>query len=351
VTTVYFATYRVERRSGSERASEVKTGNVSARPIHAYTYTHIHTCARVITAIARRASRVYVSRWQKVPEGNHRRRRRRRRAGRTTADNNTIISVLPYTNARACVPTRAVLQMAAPYASRSPSRKRIRFRDASATRTSSLYGLRLYEAVVTSNKTSNQHFFEKKFSSFYRRSKKYSKQKPMTQSFTSCSGKPAQKCENVKCGLLGWQRYEEISIVCWMVFAFKKRGNVNDDRSRSGRLFDGNVAEIREIIIEDRRQTVEQIVELSGVTWSSVRRILSEDLWMRWLAAKSVSKSRQLLTEKGYAVPFYSPNLDPCDFFFISSNEKKHKMKVFCRRCWSEEKKRRKRCQASQQTN
>ncbi|PNF36434.1 hypothetical protein B7P43_G15893 [Cryptotermes secundus] len=45
---------------------------------------------------------------------------------------------------------------------------------------------------------------------------------------------------------------------------------------------------IREIIKEDRRPTIEEIVELSGVTWSSVQRILTEDLGMKRVAAKFV---------------------------------------------------------------
>ncbi|PNF27354.1 BET1-like protein [Cryptotermes secundus] len=51
-----------------------------------------------------------------------------------------------------------------------------------------------------------------------------------------------------------------------------------------------NVEKIREIIKEDRRRTIEEIVELSGVTWSSVQRILTEDLGMKRVAAKFVSR-------------------------------------------------------------
>jgi len=55
-------------------------------------------------------------------------------------------------------------------------------------------------------------------------------------------------------------------------FSRFKRGEMPiDDQPRSGRLStaqtDENVAKIREIIMKDRRQTVEQVVELeSGVT-------------------------------------------------------------------------------------
>ncbi|PNF41866.1 hypothetical protein B7P43_G15791 [Cryptotermes secundus] len=51
-----------------------------------------------------------------------------------------------------------------------------------------------------------------------------------------------------------------------------------------------NVEKIREIIKEDRRRTIEEIVELSGVTWSSVQRILTEDLGMKRVAAKFVPR-------------------------------------------------------------
>jgi len=51
---------------------------------------------------------------------------------------------------------------------------------------------------------------------------------------------------------------------------FKKEEMSIDDQPRSGRPLtaqtDENVAKIREIIMEDRRQTIEQVVELSGVT-------------------------------------------------------------------------------------
>ncbi|PNF33096.1 hypothetical protein B7P43_G15744 [Cryptotermes secundus] len=54
-----------------------------------------------------------------------------------------------------------------------------------------------------------------------------------------------------------------------------KNGEMSiDDKLRSGRpsmaRTHENVEKIREIIKEDRRRTIEEIVELSGVTWSSV---------------------------------------------------------------------------------
>ncbi|VVC25841.1 Hypothetical protein CINCED_3A012566 [Cinara cedri] len=52
---------------------------------------------------------------------------------------------------------------------------------------------------------------------------------------------------------------------------------------------------IHKIILEDRRQTIKEVVKRSGVTWSLVQRILSEDLGMRRVAAKFVPR---LLTEQ-----------------------------------------------------
>ena len=51
-----------------------------------------------------------------------------------------------------------------------------------------------------------------------------------------------------------------------------------------------NVEKIRAIIKEDRRRTMEELVELSGVTWSSVQRILTEDLGMKMVAEKFVPR-------------------------------------------------------------
>ena len=47
---------------------------------------------------------------------------------------------------------------------------------------------------------------------------------------------------------------------------------------------------IREKINEDRRCTIDEIVEATGVSWNSVRRISTEDSGMRRLSAKFVSR-------------------------------------------------------------
>ena len=40
------------------------------------------------------------------------------------------------------------------------------------------------------------------------------------------------------------------------------------------------------MILEDRRRTTDDLVDLSGVSWSSCQRILSEELQMKRVAAK-----------------------------------------------------------------
>ncbi|PNF29210.1 hypothetical protein B7P43_G10794 [Cryptotermes secundus] len=114
-------------------------------------------------------------------------------------------------------------------------------------------------------------------------------------------------------------------------FSCFKNGEMSiDDKPRSGRPSTArtheNVEKIREIIKEDRRRTIEEIVELSGVTWSSVQRILTEDLGMKrsgdWFfhhdnaPAHTDLSVRQFLTKNGMTPvphPPYSPDLAPCD--------------------------------------
>jgi len=66
---------------------------------------------------------------------------------------------------------------------------------------------------------------------------------------------------------------------------FKEGEMTIEDQPRSGRpstsRTDNNVQKINEIVREDRRRTIEEIEELSGVSWSSVQRILTEDLGMK----------------------------------------------------------------------
>ncbi|PNF23576.1 hypothetical protein B7P43_G04958 [Cryptotermes secundus] len=99
-------------------------------------------------------------------------------------------------------------------------------------------------------------------------------------------------------------------------FSRFKNGEMSiDDKPRSGRPSTArtheNVEKIREIIKEDRRRTIEEIVELSGVTSLSVR---------------------QFLTKNGMTPvphPPYSPNLAPCDFFLFPRMKRDVKGKRF----------------------
>ncbi|KAG8278082.1 hypothetical protein J6590_028908 [Homalodisca vitripennis] len=59
-----------------------------------------------------------------------------------------------------------------------------------------------------------------------------------------------------------------------------------EDKPRSGRpstsRTDENVEKIRELVLTDRRQTIEELSESSGLTWSSVQRKVRQkrrDLW------------------------------------------------------------------------
>ncbi|VVC43979.1 Hypothetical protein CINCED_3A025691 [Cinara cedri] len=91
---------------------------------------------------------------------------------------------------------------------------------------------------------------------------------------------------------------EKTQVFEW--FSRFKSGEMSiDDQARTGRpstaRTNENVEKIHKIILEDRRQTIEEVVDRSGVTWSSVQRILSEDLGMRRVASKFVPR---LLTEQ-----------------------------------------------------
>lgn len=76
-------------------------------------------------------------------------------------------------------------------------------------------------------------------------------------------------------------------------FSRFKNGDMSiDDKTRSGRpstaRIDENVERIRELVRTDRRQTIDQLSEISGISWSSVQRILTEYLGMKRVAAKFV---------------------------------------------------------------
>ena len=123
------------------------------------------------------------------------------------------------------------------------------------------------------------------------------------------------------------------------------------DQPRSGRpstsRTDENIARIRELILEDRRRTIDDLVDLYGVSWSSCQRILREELqsgeW--WLhhdnaPAHKALNVKQFLTKNSMTQllrPPYSPDLAPCDFFLFPPNEKSPQRKTFCGRGRGEE--------------
>ena len=71
-----------------------------------------------------------------------------------------------------------------------------------------------------------------------------------------------------------------------------------EDRRRSGRLStcrnDENLEKVRNAISADRRWTIDEISEITGLSWSSCQRMLMEDLNMKRISAKFVPR---LLTE------------------------------------------------------
>ncbi|PNF31047.1 hypothetical protein B7P43_G17721 [Cryptotermes secundus] len=109
-------------------------------------------------------------------------------------------------------------------------------------------------------------------------------------------------------------------------FSRFKNGEMSiDDKPRSGRPSTArtheNVEKIREIIKEDRRRTIEEIVELSGVDWFS-----HDDN----VPAHTALSVRQFLTKNGMTPvphPPYSPDLAPCDFFLFPRMKRDMKRK------------------------
>ena len=67
-----------------------------------------------------------------------------------------------------------------------------------------------------------------------------------------------------------------------------------EDQPHSGRpatsRSDENVDKINALIREDRRRTIDQLCKMSGISWSSIQRILSDDLHMGRVAAEFVPR-------------------------------------------------------------
>ena len=140
--------------------------------------------------------------------------------------------------------------------------------------------------------------------------------------------------------------YKEAALGKTQVYEWFSRFRNGDlslaDQPRSGSStsrMDENIARIRELILEDRRRAIDDLVDLCGVSWSSCQRILSEELqsWEWWLhhdnapAHKALSV-KQFLTKNSMTQLLrepYSPDLAPCDFFLFSRMKKVLKGKRF----------------------
>lgn len=75
---------------------------------------------------------------------------------------------------------------------------------------------------------------------------------------------------------------------------FKNEEMSIGDKPRSGRpstsRSNENVDKINGLLREYHRRTINQLREISGISWSSIQRVLSEDLHMRIVAAKFVHR-------------------------------------------------------------
>ena len=83
-----------------------------------------------------------------------------------------------------------------------------------------------------------------------------------------------------------------------MVFTFQGGEMSCEDQPRSGRLSTcrnyENLEKVRNAINADRRRTIDEISEITGLSWSSCQRMLTEDLNLKRVSAKFVP---WLLTE------------------------------------------------------
>jgi transposase len=80
--------------------------------------------------------------------------------------------------------------------------------------------------------------------------------------------------------------------VCDWFNRFKRGEMAVEDQPRSGRpstsRSDESVGKVSQAALEDRRRTIDEISEITGVSWSSCQRILMEGVMMKRVAAKLV---------------------------------------------------------------
>ncbi|PNF17611.1 hypothetical protein B7P43_G13712 [Cryptotermes secundus] len=139
---------------------------------------------------------------------------------------------------------------------------------------------------------------------------------------------------------------------------FKYGRKLTDDDDRSGwpstAKTPENVAKVRDLILQDRRLTIQDRCHTLGLSYGTCQRILSEELNMRRNAAKFVPRVLQneqkqhrleacreheqqlqedpnILSKVVTVVPHppYSPDLAPCDFFLFPKMKIKLKGRRF----------------------
>ncbi|GFV08302.1 protein GVQW3 [Trichonephila clavipes] len=105
--------------------------------------------------------------------------------------------------------------------------------------------------------------------------------------------------------------------------AFSEGRESIEDEPRSGRPSVSNVVRVRDLVRSDRRLTVRMIGEELNLNHTTVHQILTNELKMRKIYAKMVTKNFSVncfLASKNIPVapqPPYSPDLSPCDFFLF----------------------------------
>ena len=87
--------------------------------------------------------------------------------------------------------------------------------------------------------------------------------------------------------------------VCWWFNCFKWAEIFLEDHPHCGHRTmswtDEKVEEVRQTVVADCRQTIDEISEITDVSWNSCQHFLTEDVMMKWAPAKFVP---HLLTEE-----------------------------------------------------
>jgi len=123
---------------------------------------------------------------------------------------------------------------------------------------------------------------------------------------------------------------KKTAVYKWVKRFSEGRESVTDEE-RSGRAAtcrtEENIANVRQIVRENRRLTVRSIAEQVNIDRETARKILTEDLDMRKVCTKMVPKSspknknkEKFLATKQITVlenPAYSPDLGPSDFLLF----------------------------------